>query len=244
MATSRRRTPVPADTPEAVPDVTDPAQPRWIEYVKLVDIAPAEENPKTHDLDSLSQSVERLGFIESMIRDERTGKLVGGHGRREWLMLAEAAGEDVPEGVVVDDDGDWTAPVTRGWSSGDDLEAEAAVVALNGVAASGGVDTEILDRMLTRLASATPGGLSGTGYGTKKTENLLKRLAQPKALKPKTKALRKMQWKWYLVRVPLHRVAEVSPLVDQISKIPEVVATASENAGGRVAALEGRDVAG
>lgn len=240
MATSRRRTAVPADTPEAQPEVSGPAQPRWIEYVKLADIAPAEENPKTHDLDSLAQSVERLGFIESMIRDERTGKLVGGHGRRDWLLLAEAAGEEVPEGVVVDDDGDWTAPVTRGWASFDDEEADIAIVALNGVAAVGGVDTEILDRMLTRLASSPRGGLSGTGYGTKKTESLLKRLSQPKPLKAKTKDLRRMQWKWFLVRVPLHRVAEVSPHVQAIGRVPDVSISESENAGGRTAYYESR----
>ncbi|HUV09337.1 MAG TPA: hypothetical protein VMX12_00045 [Acidimicrobiia bacterium] len=237
MATRGKSTPVPAD---AAAPMTEP---RRIEYMRPEDLVPADENPKLHDQESLGDSVDRLGFIESMILDGRTGKLVAGHGRRDYLIAAEAAGEDLPEGVIVDDDGHWRAPVTCGWESVDDDEAEAAVVALNGVAAAGGTDSDVLDRMLTRLAS-TPSGLSGTGYGTKKTEGLLKRLSAPKPLKPSTKSLRKMKWKWYLVRVPLHRVAEVSPLIDQISAVPDVVATASENAGGRVAALEGRDLAG
>lgn len=229
MATSRRRTPVPADADETA-GLTGP---RRIEYLRLDDIAPAEENPKTHDLASLAESVDRLGFIESIIRDERTEKLVAGHGRRLYLMAAEAAGEDVPEGITVDDEGHWRAPVTRGWSSADDDEATAAIVALNGVAASGGVDAKVLNRVLTRLATGTPGGLSGTGYGTKKTEALLRRLSAPKALRSKAKDLRQMRWKWYLIRVPLHRVAEAAPHIDAIGKIPEVVTNESENAGGR-----------
>lgn len=166
---------------------------RSIEYMGLGEIPPAERNPKAHALGLLILSIGRFGFCEPALLDERTGRLIGGHGRLEAVRAinawreggggaggnkaAAAAGYDLPadvwdeydevtggvdpggagepEGIAVDEAGVWSAPVVRGWSSADDDEAEALLIALNRLPEAGGWDTrglaEILGGMDTDL---------------------------------------------------------------------------------------------
>jgi hypothetical protein len=100
------------------------------------------ENPKAHDLGLLRSSVERFGFVEPIVVDERTGYLISGHGRAELLRAQADAGAPLPDGVVVRD-GEWLAPVV-GWHSRDDAEARAALIALNRVGERGGWDPALL----------------------------------------------------------------------------------------------------
>jgi ParB-like chromosome segregation protein Spo0J len=58
---------------------------RWIDYVPLDEIAEAHRNPKLHDRRGIRASVTRFGFVEPITIDERTGRLVAGHGRLEQL---------------------------------------------------------------------------------------------------------------------------------------------------------------
>lgn len=123
---------------------TEPETPaRWIAYIPVAEVVPADVNPKAHDDDLLDRSVARFGFVEPPQLDERTGKLVAGHGRVEALKRAEALTEPPvdgdgnpirpwpPRGVTVGDDGRWLLPVVRGWSSSDDTEARAYLIASN-----------------------------------------------------------------------------------------------------------------
>lgn len=134
---------------------------RRIEYIALDDITPAERNSKDHDASLIGASMERFGFIEPGVLDERTGRLVAGHGRREKLIEKRDAGETPPEGIHVLD-GVWSVPVVRGWSSVDDAEAEAAGIALNRIGEVGGWRRE-LGTVLDQLALA-PRGLEGLGF--------------------------------------------------------------------------------
>ena len=102
---------------------------RHIVYMGLSDLTPADRNPKAHDLPSLVGSLRRHGWVAPAILDERTGKLIAGHGRREACIMIRQAGDPPPGGVFVDDDGDWLVPVLRGWASRTDAEAEAYVIA-------------------------------------------------------------------------------------------------------------------
>lgn len=146
----------------ATKKATSTAQlPRSLDYMRLDDIKHAERNAKTHA--DMSGSVVRFGFIESMVLDERTGRLVAGHGRHEHLVQLHAAGADAPEGVIVADDGAWLAPVTRGWSSRDDAEAMAAGIALNRWNELGGWDSDELAAQLDELR-VSDYGLAGVGY--------------------------------------------------------------------------------
>lgn len=121
---------------------------RRLEYMALDVIAPAATNAKQHAPGALEASMTRFGYLEPMILDERTGRLVAGHGRREELLRRRTAGEDPPEGIRVRG-GVWQAPVIRGWSSTSDAEAETAGIALNRLVELGGWDEEALDVVLT-----------------------------------------------------------------------------------------------
>lgn len=133
---------------------------RRIEYVPLSDIAPAARNPKGHDLDLLTASVDRFGYVEPVVLDERTGRLISGHGRLETLAARRDAGHPAPDGVQ-QNGSDWLVPVVRGWSSSNDEEAEAVLVVLNQGVISGGWDVAGLAAMLEDLAAANLLSLTG-----------------------------------------------------------------------------------
>src|SRR5688500_13095126 len=99
----------------------------------LADLHPALRNAKAHDQEALGRSVQAFGVIEPVVLDERTGRLLAGHGRTDHLAALEALGERPegwpdrqpwpPEGVVVGDDGRWQWLVVRGIRSHDDAHA-------------------------------------------------------------------------------------------------------------------------
>lgn len=137
-----------------------PTAPRWAEYMPVAELQPAVRNAKNHDQEALGKSLAAFGAMEAVLLDERTGRLVAGHGRTEKLAELQAAGAEPPEGVYVDADGRWCWLVTRGWRSRDDAHAEAAGVALNRVGELGGWQPDVLNAALdelwgTDLAAAT-----------------------------------------------------------------------------------------
>lgn len=153
--------------------------PRRLEYMLVRDLTPAKRNPKAHDLDALRASIERFGYVEPAVLDERTERLVVGHGRTELLANAEAAGLPAPEGVRVSREG-WKVPVVRGWASTNDEEAEAYVVASNAVG-EGLWNRDLLAELLTDVA-ASDAGLEGTGFDADYLADLTASLAPPPTL--------------------------------------------------------------
>src|SRR5690242_19701492 len=103
---------------------------RWLELIPLDELQrrPALRNPRKHDAAGLRASISRHGFVENPVIDERTGRLVVGHGRLTDLAKRFDAGEDIPDGIEVDDEGVWLVPVQRGWSSRSDADAEAMII--------------------------------------------------------------------------------------------------------------------
>lgn len=134
---------------------------RKLVYMPLAEIAPADRNPKGHDDDVIAGSIDEFGFLEPMVLDERTGKLIAGHGRRDFLLKAEANGDELPDGIVVAK-GVWTAPVVRGFESRDDDHAHAAGVAVNHATIKGGWIMPELVSMLDDLRQTD--NLIGTGF--------------------------------------------------------------------------------
>src|SRR3954469_8760630 len=106
---------------------------KGIEYLLLDGLKENPANPKEHELRLMGDSVGRFGFIEPMVLDERTGYLISGHGRYATLIQMRDDKEEAPNGVMLDDQGRWLAPVVRGWASSSDGEAAAALTALNRV---------------------------------------------------------------------------------------------------------------
>lgn len=123
---------------------------RHLEYQRVAELVPAMVNPKGHDPEAIARSISRFGFTDPVIVDERTGRLVGGHGRAAMLADAEAAGLEPPDGITVGPDG-WELPVVRGWSSRDDAEAHALGVALNQTTLAGGFDYQALADLLQSI---------------------------------------------------------------------------------------------
>jgi hypothetical protein len=137
--------------------------PLAIAYLPLGELKGAEKNPKRHDLPTLRRSIERFGYAEAVVRDERTGRLVAGHGRVAALRELHEAGGEPPEGVV-DDGLDWLVPVQTGWSSKDDAEAGAFLVAANRLTETGGWDELSLVELLDEVAKTSTESLQGVGY--------------------------------------------------------------------------------
>lgn len=152
---------------------TTPVPPRRIEYMPLGELRTAEHNPKGHDKPRIAGSISRFGFADAAILDERTGRLVAGHGRYGDLVARKEAGKEPPEGVVVDEHGEWLMPIQRGWASRSDEDAEAFLVAHNRLTETGGWDDSGLLEMLERINDADPELLDVTGYSEDDLEELL-----------------------------------------------------------------------
>lgn len=150
---------------------TQPLDPRRIEYVPLAELRADPRNPKAHDQETIDASIGRFGVLDLIVRDERTGYIVSGHGRQKALTGMEARGESAPEGVRVAEDGSWLVPVVVGWASRTDAEAGAALIALNRTTELGGwVDDALLD-LLDDLADMED-GLVGVGFTEEDREAL------------------------------------------------------------------------
>jgi hypothetical protein len=152
---------------------------RRVEYLPLDQVVPATRNPKRHDLDGIRRSIDRFGFTEPALLDERTGQLVAGHGRHEALSAIREAGQHPPTGVQVDDTGAWLVPVVRGWSSRSDAEAEGYLVASNRWSELGGWDDAALAALLADVAAADEDLLAATGYDHGDLERLIGAQAVP-----------------------------------------------------------------
>jgi DNA modification methylase len=146
-----------------------------IDYLPLGSLSEAARNPKRHALEPLSKSISRFGYVEPIILDERTGKLVAGHGRREALLKMRAAGETPPSGVTAAE-GDWHVPVVRGWVSKSDADAEAYLVASNRHVELGGWDNDELAALLQSV------NLDGTGFTPDDLGALLDSISEPAPL--------------------------------------------------------------
>jgi DNA modification methylase len=142
------------------------------EWRALQSIAGAVRNPKDHDLSELVTSIRRFGFVGSVIVDERTQRLVSGHGRVDALRAMAKAKEAIPVGLKASATGDWLVPVEL-WRSGSDLEAEAFVVAANRIGERGGWNEATLEAVLGDLARSGAKALEGIGYDLEDVERML-----------------------------------------------------------------------
>lgn len=156
---------------------------RRLEYLPVDGLAPHPDNPKAHADDEIAASVERFGYTEPMMVDERTGFLVVGHGRREQVIARRDRGEEPPDGVIVVD-GEWRVPVIRGWASKDDTEARAYLIASNNLPPAGGWIEGPLATLLDELRTEDPALLAGTGFSADHVDRFLASIAAANAAKP------------------------------------------------------------
>lgn len=149
---------------------TSPA--RRIEHLPLDEIPHAERNPKAHEKAKIRASIQQFGCTVAGILDERTGRLVAGHGRLNVLAEMRDSGAPAPDGILVTE-GDWRAPVVRGWSSANDAEASAYVVADNRLNELGGWNQQVLAEVLDDIAEYNVGLLEVAGYNSFQLDDLI-----------------------------------------------------------------------
>ncbi len=124
---------------------------RRIDYITIEHVRPAKVNPKYHAEAEIEASIMEVGYTTPAVLDERTGRLVEGHGRLAALFAIRDRGEDMPDGIEAAGNS-WAMPVVRGWASKNDAEAAAMLVASNQLPALGGWDDAGLLPMLEPLS--------------------------------------------------------------------------------------------
>lgn len=192
--------------------------PRRLEYLPLSTVEEAARNPRTHDREGIAAAINRHGLGELPLLDERTGRLVAGHGRIRDLRDRYGRGQDPPGGIVVDDDGEWRVPIIRGWASTSDDAAVAYLVGSNDLIASGGWDMAGLAELLTELRDADPSWLEAVGHTSDDLDDMLA-LLEPPDLDGLGKDLGDPSgsdtWPVVRVKVPVHLHAAWRTVVDR-----------------------------
>jgi hypothetical protein len=137
--------------------------PRRLEYMPVAELPDDPTNPKGHAEGDIEASIGRFGYTTPVEIDERTGRLVAGHGRKGALLAMRERGERPPDGVRVTEAGEWLVPVVRGWSSRSDAEARAYVIGNNQLVPAGGwLDDRLVEAL--GVVADTELGLVGTGF--------------------------------------------------------------------------------
>ena len=75
-----------------------------IVFTPLSEIQEADRNVKDHDIGSIHESMNRFGFTSPLLMNEKTGKLVAGHGRIETLKQKKQFNESPPSNIQVDEE--------------------------------------------------------------------------------------------------------------------------------------------
>lgn len=130
-----------------------------IEGILLDDLKVEKLNPKNHDIEEIKNSIRRFGFTAPLLRNEKTGRLVAGHGRRQALLELREAGEEVPRGIGEG----WRVPVVVGLSFKNRHEAKAYLLADNKISELGGWDDQYLFDFLKEINDET-GSFDGIGF--------------------------------------------------------------------------------
>lgn len=161
--------------------MTEPgiAAPRRLTYVRLADLRPNLLNPKAHDVEAILDSFRRHGWTVPILVCERTQTIAAGHGRLAACITAKERGEAPPEGVLVDNDGEWLLPVSRGWSSKDDADLKAYLIRDNRLPLLGGWDDFKLAPMLEEIHAADADLFDSLKFDVDELEDLFSALEPP-----------------------------------------------------------------
>lgn len=159
-------------------DAAHAAQAPRIDYVPLDEVQRWPRNSKRHDTETLGQSIERFGFVQPLMLDETSGRIVAGHGRLETLIGMYDNGQSPPARVTVDAKGRWLVPVIRGVGFKSEAEAEAYLLADNRLVEVGGWDNaELLEQLKTLSFSDALHGVGFFAVDIDRIERDMRRMA-------------------------------------------------------------------
>lgn len=145
-----------------------------IEYMTLEELEGWPRNPKRHDIKKISGSMREFGYVDPIIIDEKTKKIVAGHGRLDSLKVLRGQGKEPPERIKVKD-GQWSVPVLRGVSFKSEKDAERFLIADNR-SAEGGWDNRVLVDILSDYVEEDEALLTAIGFETKDYDKLVAEL--------------------------------------------------------------------
>jgi hypothetical protein len=162
-----------------------------IEGMPIDTLQDALKNPKLHS-NEIENSIGRFGYVEPIVLDERTNRIVAGHGRKAALLKLKSSGGVPPDGVVVNEKDEWIIPVIRGWASKNDKEAEAYLIASNRLVELGGWDEKELASMMSGLH--TEDLLSGVGYTSSEVTQLLSEIERQNSIEGVPESILNSVW--------------------------------------------------
>lgn len=108
------------------------------------------KNPKLHSLEKLVALFKSYGFTNPILLNEATEEIISGHGRYFALRAMQRAGEEPPERIGVDPDGEWLVPVVTGISMSREKGWAYALDDNLSTMAGGGYDFEDMARAFDR----------------------------------------------------------------------------------------------
>lgn len=148
-----------------------------IEYMALADLLNRfhPRNPKQHDIGAIVTSIQKFGYVDPGVLDEKTGLFVEGHGRTQALAEMQRQQMNTPERIE-QRNGDWYIPVIRGVRFEDDHMVDAYLIAANRTTELGGWDESQLAALLQDIAAQDEGLLAATGYDGDDLDALLQEL--------------------------------------------------------------------
>ncbi len=146
-----------------------------IEYMTLEELEGWPRNPKRHDIKTISGSMQEFGYVDPIIIDEKTKKIVAGHGRLDSLKVLRGQGKEPPERIKAKD-GQWSVPVLRGISFKSEKDAERFLIADNRSAELGGWDSQLLAEVLSDYVEEDEALLNSMGFEAKDYDKLIAEL--------------------------------------------------------------------
>lgn len=147
-----------------------------IQYRPLGELVAFEGNPKSHDLPTIRHLILSHGFNSPLLVDERSGRVVAGHGRLKVLRALQEEGADPPEHVLAGS-GEWRVPVVPVTTFESLKQAKAFLIGDNRAVELGGWHQDLLADMLGELKDA--GLLDLSGHTEHDYEALLASLRPP-----------------------------------------------------------------
>lgn len=145
----------------------------------LKEIVGHPSNPKDHDIGETVVSIQRFGFLDPIVYNVRTNRLLSGHGRVEALRQMKLNNYPRPRNVERLSNGDWGVPNFE--VDVEEEEEEAVLIALNRLVERGGWNEVRLADVMSDLAARGEEMLKGTGFDMDDVDALLKKVGFAKS---------------------------------------------------------------
>lgn len=142
---------------------------------RLDELVRLPRNPKLHDLGEIHQAYDEFGFLERVVINDVTGRMIAGHGRVDALQQRKASGAEPPGNVGVAGDDMWLVPADH--VDVPEEKEEAAALALNKIGELGGWDEVVLASVLADITAQGGVSLAGTGFDEDDLDGILRDLA-------------------------------------------------------------------